>query len=157
MDHLNFSEGKRGIYWVRLYLHGDENKLVIRLLHNTTLVSLRITSKSGATACSESFNVWLNQPLDYFPAAATELVYENVWDRTSPLNFHASFVPFDNYQYLGAIFDNWNKPIIYQDANSSPLFNVWITTDMKTPIHLLHEQFIFRFTFIIATNDQYHS
>ena len=144
-------------YHLATYLNND-NKLIIRLLDSDdTKINFKITSVDDGNAGSKSFNVWLNQPLDYFPAEAKGLVYENVWDRTSPLNFHASFVPFDNYQYLGAIFDNWNKPIIYQDANSSPLFNVWITTDMKTPIHLLHEQFIFRFTFIIATNDQYHS
>ena len=144
-------------YDLTTYLEGDKNRLTIRLFNNTTRVNFRVASLGDASTCSQSFNKWLNQPLDHFPAAADEQVYNNVWDRTTPLNFHASFVPFDNYQYLGAIFDNWNNPIIYQDANSSPLFNIWITTDMKTRLNLLYEQFIFRFTFIIDVDDQYHT
>ena len=118
---------------------------------------LRITDYSNTANPSSNFNKLLNQPLDYLPEFSYNLTYENVWDRSTPLNFHASFVPFDNYQYLGTIFDKWNEPIIYQDANSSPLFNVWITTDMKTPLKLLHESFIIRITFIIAVDSQYHS
>ena len=145
-------------YRLVAYLFGSRNQLRIRVLNNNnTAITFRITSTSGAGTCSQSFNKWLNQPIDYFPAANTAVIYNNVWDRTTPLHFHASFVPFDNYQYIGAIFDDWNKPIIYQDANASPLFNVWITTDMKHPINLLYEQFIFRFTFIIASDEQYKS
>ena len=142
-------------YYLITNLEGSKNELTIKLMNTDTAVNFRISNSANAANCSESFNIWLNQPKDYFPAAANELTYNNVWDRTSALNFHASFIPFDNYQYLGAIFDNWNKPIIYQDASASPLFNVWITTDMKHPINLLHEQFIFRFTFIISSDQQY--
>ena len=147
-------------YHLTTNLEGDKNKLTIGLRSgpsSDTEEQFRITDCSNSSKCSESLNIWLNQPKNYFPAAGTSIVYNNVWDRTTPLNFHASFVPFDNYQYLGAIFDNWNNPIIYQDANASPLFNIWITTDMKTRLNLLYEQFIFRFTFIIDVDDQYHS
>ena len=139
------------------YFDGDSHKVKLQVFKGEAPQNFRITSITSSTACSQSFNIWLNQPKNYFPAAATSLIYENVWDRCTPLNFHASFVPFDNYQYLGAIFDNWNNPIIYQDANASPLFNIWITTDMKTRLNLLYEQFIFRFTFIIDVDDQYHA
>ena len=88
---------------------------------------------------------------------AEVLVYQNVWDHSSTLYFHASFIPFDNYQYLGELYDKWQTPIIYQDPNSSPLFNIWITTNLKTPIPILHESFIFRFTFIISSDSQYRS
>ena len=144
-------------YHLITYLFGSRNRLQIALTdNNNSRVNFRITG-SNNSKCSESFNRWLNQPKDYFPAASTELVYYNVWDRTTPLHFHASFVPFDNYQYIGTIFDNWNTPIIYQDPNSSPLFNIWITTNMKTPLNLLYEEFIFRFTFIISSESQYSS
>ena len=141
---------------------GHKYKLSMKLnMDNHTLImGIRVASVEKNFTIGgdlESFNMYFNQPLDYEPPITKSLTLNNVWDRCSALQFHASFVPFDNYQYLGAIFDNWNKPIIYQDANTSPLFNVWITTDMKHPINLLYEEFIFRFTFIIASNDQYHS
>ena len=139
-------------------LDSNDNKLTMSLIDEGGYEkSFRITDLTNIVDPSTSFNQWLNQPLNYFPAASTKLVYNNVWDRTTALNFHASFIPFDNYQYLGAIFDNWNSPIIYQDPNASPLFNIWITTDMKTPINLLYEQFAFRFTFIIDSDGQYRS
>ena len=119
--------------------------------------NIQFTAYNDSSKPSESLNRLLNQPLDYFPAKTDRIDFYNVWDRSTSLNFHASFVPFDNYQYLGAIFDKWNEPIIYQDANASPLFNVWITTNLKTPIKLLYESFIIRITFIIATDSQYHS
>ena len=62
---------------------------------------------------------------------------------------------FDNYQYLGELGDLWQNPIIYQDPNGSPLFNVWITTDLKNRIQILHETFIFRFSFIIDVEKYY--
>ena len=118
---------------------------------------IRITEYKDASKLSSSLNRILNQPLNYFPEEDTEILYSNVWDRNTALSFHASFVPFDNYQYLGNILDRWNQPIIYQDPNSSPLFNVWTTTDLKTPIKHLHESFIIRMTFIISSESQYHA
>ena len=79
---------------------------------------------------------------------------KNVWDRSS-VNFHASFIPFDNYQYLGELGDFFNNPLVYQDPNSSPLFNIWTTLDFKTPYVILHEPFCFRFIFIISVAENY--
>ena len=123
--------------------------------NNNANCSFRIYDSYDNSKPSASFNILLNQPKDYHPEAATVYTVDNVWDRVTALHFHSSFVPFDNYQYLGCLFDNWFKPIVYQDANASPLFNVWVTTDMKTNINFLYEEFIFRFTFIISSNDQY--
>lgn len=104
-----------------------------------------------------SFDEIFNQPYSDNDGNLHDLItLNNVWDRYI-LNFHASFIPFDNYQYLGDLGDKWNNPIIYQDPNTSPLFNVWTTTDMKTSFPILHEDFIFRFTFIISSESQYHS
>ena len=138
----------------------NESKLtfhIINIQDDEKLEEIKIEEFLEPTKPSQSLNRLLNQPLDYFPAKSDEIVFDNVWDRNTALNFHASFVPFDNYQYLGTVFDKWNNPIIYQDANTSPLFNVWITTDMKTPIKLLHESFIIRITFIISSESQYHA
>ena len=121
----------------------------------TTKYPIRFTAIDDTNAASDTFNILINQPRLYFPAYTTYLEYSNVWDRTTALNFHASFVPFDNYQNLGTIFDKWQTPIIYQDANASPLFNVWITTDMKNTLKLLHETFLIRLTFIISSESQY--
>ena len=105
---------------------------------------------------SKSFNKFFNQPLDFMPTFADILNFDNVWDRQD-LNFHASFIPFDNYQYLGKLGDVWQQPIIFQDPNTSPLFNIWITTDLKKPFPILHESFVIRITFIISSESQYHS
>ena len=123
----------------------------------TTNYKFRFTDSSDVNNPSTTLNNLLNQPADYFPDYSYYPKFDNVWDRTTPLNFHASFVPFDNYQYLGTVLDKWQTPIIYQDPNTSPLFNVWITTDMKTPIKLLYESFIIRISFIISSESQYHS
>ena len=83
---------------------------------------------------AQSFNRFINQPLTFQNLTpSTTITYNNVWDHSSTLYFHASFIPFDNYQYLGELRDEWNNPIIYQDPNTSPLFNKWITSDLKTP------------------------
>ena len=70
-----------------------------------------------------------------------------------PVPKNASKFPI--HQFLGELNDEWNNPIIYQDPNTSPLFNIWITSDLKTPFPILHEHFIFRFTFIISSSDFY--
>ena len=121
----------------------------------TTQYPIRFIESDDSDAAPTAFNMFINQPSTYFPDYTENLTYNNVWDRTTALNFHASFVPFDNYQNLGTIFDKWQTPIIYQDANASPLFNVWITTDMKTTLKLLYESFIIRLTFIISSDSQY--
>lgn len=135
------------------------NQLIIDIFtpNSTAQHQFRIHNKEDSSIPSSSFNELLNQPASYFPDTAFSLAYHNVWDRSTALNFHASFVSFDNYQYLGTVFDKWQTPIIYQDPNSSPLFNVWITVDLKTPFKLLYESFIFRFTFIISSESQYHA
>ena len=84
-----------------------------------------------------------------------DLCYGNVWNICSPLQFHASFIPFDNYQYLGELGDTWQNPIVYQDPNGSPLFNVWATTDMRHRIPILYETFVFRISFIIDVEKHY--
>jgi len=84
------------------------------------------------------------------------IMFDNVWDRFT-LNFHASIIPFDNYQYLGQLSDRWDNPIIYQDPNASPLFDIWTTSDLKTPFPILHEKFVIRMTFIISSENQYHA
>ena len=121
----------------------------------TTKYKIRFTDPVSKTEPPDQFNILLNQPMTYFPDYQEIVYYSNVWDRTTALNFHASFVPFDNYQNLGTIFDKCQTPIIYQDPNSSPLFNVWITTDMKKPLKLLYESFLIRMTFIISSESQY--
>lgn len=120
-----------------------------------TQYPIRFIESDDSSAAPTAFNMFINQPYSYFPDYTENLTYNNVWDRATALNFHASFVPFDNYQNLGTIFDKWQTPIIYQDANASPLFNVWITTDMKTTLKLLYESFIIRLTFIISSESQY--
>lgn len=115
------------------------------------------TSGSPATSKvpSASWNKILNQPLNTFHDFTPLIEYENVWDRNTSLHFHASFIPFDTYQYLGTLSDTWQNPIIYQDPNSSPLFNIWITSDLKRPLSILHETFIFRISFIISSESCY--
>ena len=139
------------------YNNTHNNQLVIDVIKSSTHAKyfIRFHALSDSTRASEFLNELLNQPKDYFPSAALGLFYKNVWDRSTALNFHASFVPFDNYQYRGTIFDKWQTPIIYQDPNTSSLFNIWITSDLKTPLSLLYEEFIFRFTFIISSADHY--
>ena len=127
------------------------------LSHLDTNYKIRFNAAGDTTHPSIQLNRLLNQPEDYFPASTYYPTFDNVWDRTTALNFHASFVPFDNYQNIGTVFDKWNNPIIYQDTNTSPLFNVWITSDLKTPIKLLYETFIFRFTFIISSESHFQS
>ena len=104
---------------------------------------------------SASFNRVFNQPKDKFLDFDYDLCYGNVWNRCSPLHFHASFIPFDNYQCLGELGDTWQNPIVYQDPNGSPLFNVWATTDMKQRIPILYETFVFRISFIIDVEKHY--
>lgn len=143
-------------YVLTYEFENTDNSLTFRVLNEAgnTSYPIRFTS-DDTNAPSDSFNKFINQPSTYFPDYTTDLTYKNVWDRSTPLNFHASFVPFDNYQYLGTIFDKWQQPIIYQDPNTSPLFNVWTTTDLKTPLKILYESFIIRFTFIISSDSQY--
>ena len=121
----------------------------------STNYKIRFHADGDPSQPPRQLNILINQPTDYFPDFSYYPTYENVWDRTTALNFHASFVPFDNYQNIGTIFDKWQTPIIYQDPNTSPLFNIWITSDLKTPLSLLYEEFIFRFTFIISSADHY--
>ena len=134
-----------------------DNKLSFEVYSKTgtTNYPIRFTAVNDTNEPPDALNVLINQPRTYFPDYTRYLEYSNVWDRTTALNFHASFVPFDNYQNLGTIFDKWQTPIIYQDANASPLFNVWITTDMKNTLKLLHESFVIRLTFIISSDSQY--
>ena len=110
---------------------------------------------SNANNPSRSFNKYFNQPLSYDAGSTETLIYNNVWDYSSTVYFHASFIPFDNYQFLGELHDEWQTPIIYQDPNTSPLFNVWTTLDLKTPFPLLHVKFIIRLSFIISSTDFY--
>ena len=134
---------------------------VIRDNLNDTVTnfSFAILHISSSTKVPESLNILLNQPLNYneYHTPKEEHIFNNVWDRVSPLHFHASFIPFDNYQYLGALFEKWYTPIIYQDTNTSPLFNIWITTDLKNEFPIFHEEFIIRITFIISSESQYSS
>ena len=111
---------------------------------------------SNANNPSKSFNKYFNQPLTYDAGSSETLIYNNVWDYSSTVYFHASFIPFDNYQLLGELHDEWNNPIIYQDPNTSPLFNIWTTLDLKTPFPLLHANFIIRISFIISSTDFYN-
>ena len=104
----------------------------------------------------ESFYRLFNQPLNQSTNFMFELKLNNVWNRDGYLYFHSSFIPFDRYQFLGELHDEWNNPIVYQDPNGSPLFNVWTTLDLKTPYPILHEHFIIRITFIISSNDFYN-
>ena len=122
-----------------------------------TTYKTAVTKIGDAIKPSESWNYLLNQPLDYneYPGYRLFRSYDNVWDRVSSVHFHASFIPFDNYQYMGALFEKWYTPIIYQDANSSPLFNVWTTLDMKNAFPILHEEFIIRISFIISSEVHY--
>ena len=126
-------------------------------VYELVLVSNMSVASDATYNPPEYFNIFFNQPKNDLRTFAFIQEYNNVWDRKTKLHFHASFIPFDNYQYLGDLGDKWNEPIIYQDANTSPLFNVWTTLDMKTPFPILHESFIIRITFIIATDSQYHS
>ena len=143
------------------------------------ILTFEVKSKSGTAAgtyalelhtapignqniIDNSFQRVFNQPyttLSIYNSVDGIIRFKDVWDRsdTDPLYFHASFIPFDNYQYLGSLGDSWNTPIVYQDPNTSPLFNIWTTTDMKNIFKILHEPFIIRFTFIISTESQYSS
>ena len=76
----------------------------------------------------------------------------NVWDRQT-LNFHCSMIPFDNYQYLGALNQQWTKPILYQDPHGSQVFYIWTTSDMKNVNLPLHEKFIIRLVFYLDSLD----
>ena len=103
------------------------------------------------------FDELFNQPFTDNDGEFHDIItFHNVWDRFL-LDFHSSLIPFDNYQYLGGINDKWNNPIIYQDPNTSPLFDVWTTTDLKTPVKILYENFVIRMTFIISSENQYHT
>ena len=117
--------------------------------------SIYITAIDVGNKPSESFNIFFNQPKSTLLPEAHKLTFSNVWDHSSQIYFHASFIPFDHYQYLGELRDEWQTPIIYQDTDGSPLFNVWTTTDLKTPFPILHETFIIRLTFIISIADNY--
>ena len=131
---------------LHMYVYSNDNEDVYKI---------KICDGLDESKCSESFNRIFNQPLTTFKDLSEELIYEGVWDRSSMLHFHASFIPFDNYQYLGELGDLWQNPVIYQDPNGSPLFNIWITTDLKNRIPILHETFIFRFSFIIDVEKYY--
>ena len=137
--------------------HSDTNILELYIPDASGQASFyfRIHDIDDDTKPSESFNIFINQPKDYFPAQTEKYEYPNVWDRYTSLQFHASFIPFDTYQYLGTVSDFYQNPIIFQDANSSPLFNIWTTTDLKTPLKILYESFIIRITFIISSDSQY--
>ena len=103
------------------------------------------------------FDELFNQPYSDNDGEFHDIItFHNVWDRFL-IDFHSSLIPFDNYQYLGGINDKWNNPIVYQDPNTSPLFNVWTTTDLKTPFPILYENFVIRMTFIISSENQYHA
>ena len=110
---------------------------------------------NGRPQPSKSFYTLMNQPLNQTSDFIYILDLKNVWNRDRMIYFHASFIPFDNYQFLGKLNDVWQTPIIYQDPNTSPLFNIWVTTDLKTQVPILYESFIFRFTFIISSESHY--
>ena len=144
------------------YYLNDELRFSIAPASGSSTYDLKIVDSTSSSSSNTyypptSFNIFFNQPLDYLQDFSSVLIFKNVWDRTNEINFHASFIPFDNYQYLGKLGDKWNNPIIYQDPNTSPLFNVWITTDLKTPLPILHEEFVIRITFIISSDSQYHT
>lgn len=140
-----------------LTLHFEYKNTSITLYSKSKDINykIKICDTMDVNKPSESFNRLFNQPMDTFFDFAQKLTYKNVWNRCSPLHFHASFIPFDNYQYLGELCDTWQNPIVYQDPNGSPLFSVWITTDLKNRIPILYETFIFRFSFIIDVEKYY--
>ena len=142
--------------------YGDDHLLVFEVenIQTERLVNIFISEYGDEDDPPQMLNIFLNQQIDYSETLTftqTRLHFYNVWDRESTLYFHASFIPFDNYQFLGELNDEWNNPIIYQDPNTSPLFNIWTTTDLKTPFPILHENFIIRMTFIISSDSQYHT
>ena len=145
-----------GIPGLKLYVEYRETIVTFYIDHeDDNPYTIKICSLSEDDKPSASFNRVFNQPIDKFLDFDTELHYENVWNRCSPLHFHASFIPFDNYQCLGELGDTWQNPIVYQDPNGSPLFNVWATTDMKQRIPILYETFVFRISFIIDVEKHY--
>ena len=107
-----------------------------------------------STLGSESWNRLMNQPLEKPCDYANIHTYKNVWNKLN-LYFHASFVPYDNYQYIGAVKDIWYKPIIYQYTNASPIFKIWTTIDMINPLIILHEKFYVRLSFVLSSDDKY--
>ena len=117
---------------------------------------IKFDADQTTTTPSESFNRFLNQPLDTISDFKQKQTYTNVWDRRN-LYFHASFIPFDTYQFLGSVDTIYPHPIVYQDPNSSHLFNVWTTSDLKTPFQVLHERFIIRISYIISTESSYEN
>ena len=138
------------ILTIDVFSASDETSYKIKIVKDTAT-----GAGASITTPSESFNRIMNQPLTTLFEFSEQLTYKNVWDRNSLLHFHSSFIPFDTYQYLGALSDTWQNPIIYQDPNASPLFNVWATKDLKNPFPILHETFIIRMTFIISSDDHY--
>lgn len=128
----------------------DNNPFSIKVVH------LNETNYGDKSAPAVPFNQVLNQPLNTLLPFSENLLYYNVWDRRN-LYFHASFIPFDTYQFLGSCNTIYPHPIVYQDPNTSPLFNVWTTMDLKTPFHVLHERFIIRISFIISTESSYET
>ena len=124
-------------------------------LQNKAIKDLNEYAVESLETANNSFDYVFNQPysrdaIDYI----NEIFLYNVWDRNG-IQFHASFIPFDNYQYLGESGETWQNPIIFQEPNTSPLFNIWTTEDLKTPITVWHAQFIFRFTFILSLGKHY--
>lgn len=151
-----YKKNETGIPNLKLCVHYSEMVLTFYIEHTAKDdYNIKICDIKDVNKPSESFNRVFNQPMDMFLDFYQELDYYNVWNRCAPLHFHASFIPFDNYQYLGEIGDTWQNPIVYQDPNGSPLFNVWVTTDLKNRIPIRYETFIFRFSFIIDVEKYY--
>lgn len=136
----------------------QNNVFSIEALHPTgsTTYTIKITKDDKDDNNVNSWDRLFNQPYSGDIDFTDKIELKNVWDRKT-VNFHASFIPFDNYQYLGKLNDKWDKPVIYQDPNSSPLFNIWTTTDLKNVLPILYEDFVFRFTFIISSDSHYNA
>ena len=131
------------------------NKIEILAVSNANYTIGLTKSFYTPGSLPNSFDEFFNQPYSADDTNYYDILdINNVWDRCV-LNFHASFIPFDTYQYLGDLGDIWQKPIIYQDPNASALFKVWTTLDLKTPFHIYHESFIIRISFIISSENSY--
>ena len=154
----DWAEANERPYELNIDYANSELSIYVKSTASNRYVDIFLSERADETLPPEGLNCFLNQPADYSETlefTTNMLIFKNVWDKEGPLYFHASFIPFDNYQFLGELNDEWNNPIIYQDPNTSPLFNIWITSDLKTPFPILHEHFIFRFTFIISSSDFY--
>ena len=149
--------------------YDNEGNLTIQAIHRTdpTVKYSICLTKNGIKRKNPSddtspiiespFDEIFNQPFTENDGNQHSIItLHNVWDRNN-LNFHASFVPFDNYQYFGPLGVEYQNPIIFQDPATSPIFNIWTTTNLKTHFPVLHETFIIRITFIISSDSQYRS